>query len=198
MREALLCAISRPRPTDAMQGPILPHHHRRRDWRHAMTTATPPLNTPFDARSSAEEVLADVDLSGRRAIVTGASSGIGTETARVLALRGAAVTLTARDPGTPIRHLETCPYGGAYAKVRFCASAPALLSATWRSGRTSPLSGMRPMPGCASSPTGLTGRRAAPRSHRSTGCPSMSTCVPMTSRRRPETRRQLSVAEVAR
>jgi NAD(P)-dependent dehydrogenase (short-subunit alcohol dehydrogenase family) len=47
--------------------------------------------------STAEEVRADVDLSGRRAIVTGATSGIGTETARVLALRGAAVTITARD-----------------------------------------------------------------------------------------------------
>ena len=62
-----------------------------------MTNASPRLTTPFDEHSIAEEVLADVDLSGRRAIVTGASSGIGTETARVLALRGAAVTLTARD-----------------------------------------------------------------------------------------------------
>src|SRR5260370_6698460 len=62
-----------------------------------MPDASPPLSTPFDEQSTAEEVLADVDLSGRRAIVTGASSGIGTETARVLALRGAAVTLTARD-----------------------------------------------------------------------------------------------------
>jgi hypothetical protein len=33
------------------------------------------LTTPFDEHSTAEEVLADVDLSGRRAIVTGASSG---------------------------------------------------------------------------------------------------------------------------
>jgi hypothetical protein len=56
-----------------------------------MSSASPPLSTPFDEHSTAEEVLADVDLSGRRAIVTGASS-IGTETARVLALRGAAVT----------------------------------------------------------------------------------------------------------
>jgi NAD(P)-dependent dehydrogenase (short-subunit alcohol dehydrogenase family) len=62
-----------------------------------MANASLPVQTPFDERSTAEEVLADVDLSGRRAIVTGASSGIGTETARVLALRGAAVTLTARD-----------------------------------------------------------------------------------------------------
>lgn len=62
-----------------------------------MANASPPLRTPFDEHSTAEEVLADIDLSGRRAIVTGASSGIGTETARVLALHGAAVTLTARD-----------------------------------------------------------------------------------------------------
>jgi NAD(P)-dependent dehydrogenase (short-subunit alcohol dehydrogenase family) len=60
-------------------------------------TAPPPLTTPFNEYSTAEEVLADVDLSGRRAIVTGASSGIGTETARVLAMRGAAVTLTSRN-----------------------------------------------------------------------------------------------------
>lgn len=62
-----------------------------------MTNASAPLMTPCDEHSTAEEVLADVDLSGRRAIVTGASSGIGTETARVLASRGAAVILTARD-----------------------------------------------------------------------------------------------------
>jgi NAD(P)-dependent dehydrogenase (short-subunit alcohol dehydrogenase family) len=62
-----------------------------------MADTSSQLETPFDEHSTAEEVLADVDLSGRRVIVTGASSGIGTETARVLALRGAAVTLTARD-----------------------------------------------------------------------------------------------------
>src|SRR6202051_2321700 len=61
-----------------------------------MTTQT-PIQSPFGERSTAEEVATGIDLSGRRAIVTGASSGIGTETARVLALRGAAVTLTARD-----------------------------------------------------------------------------------------------------
>jgi NAD(P)-dependent dehydrogenase (short-subunit alcohol dehydrogenase family) len=38
------------------------------------------------------------DLTGRRAIVTGGSSGIGYEVARVLAARGAAVTMTSRDP----------------------------------------------------------------------------------------------------
>lgn len=55
------------------------------------------LRTPFGARSTAAEVLAGVDLSGKRAVVTGASSGIGIETARALAAAGAAVTLAVRD-----------------------------------------------------------------------------------------------------
>jgi NAD(P)-dependent dehydrogenase (short-subunit alcohol dehydrogenase family) len=56
-----------------------------------------PLRTPFDSRSTAAEVLAGIDLSGKRAIVTGASSGIGLETARALAGAGAEVTLAVRD-----------------------------------------------------------------------------------------------------
>ncbi len=55
------------------------------------------LSTPFDAHSTAAEVLAGVDLAGKRAIVTGASSGIGVETARALAGAGAEVTLAVRD-----------------------------------------------------------------------------------------------------
>jgi NAD(P)-dependent dehydrogenase (short-subunit alcohol dehydrogenase family) len=61
-----------------------------------MTKQT-PLQSPFGERSTAEEVAAGIELAGRRAIVTGASSGIGTETARVLADRGATVTLAVRD-----------------------------------------------------------------------------------------------------
>ena len=55
------------------------------------------VRTPFGERSTAAEVAAGVDLSERRAIVTGASSGIGVETARVLADHGAEVTLAVRD-----------------------------------------------------------------------------------------------------
>jgi NAD(P)-dependent dehydrogenase (short-subunit alcohol dehydrogenase family) len=58
---------------------------------------TIPLRTPFDAHATAAEVLAGIDLSGKRAIVTGASSGIGIETARALAGAGAEVTLAVRD-----------------------------------------------------------------------------------------------------
>ncbi|MBL7501778.1 SDR family NAD(P)-dependent oxidoreductase [Frankia nepalensis] len=53
--------------------------------------------TPFDAGSTAAEVVAGTDLGGRRAVVTGGSSGIGVETARALAGVGAAVTLAVRD-----------------------------------------------------------------------------------------------------
>jgi NAD(P)-dependent dehydrogenase (short-subunit alcohol dehydrogenase family) len=57
----------------------------------------PRITTPFGFTSTAAEVIAGVDLSGKRAIVTGASSGIGVETARALADAGAAVTLAVRN-----------------------------------------------------------------------------------------------------
>ena len=60
-------------------------------------TQRPLITTRFDGSSTAEEVIAGVDLHGLRAVVTGASSGIGAETARVLATAGADVTLAVRD-----------------------------------------------------------------------------------------------------
>jgi NAD(P)-dependent dehydrogenase (short-subunit alcohol dehydrogenase family) len=60
----------------------------------------PRITTPFGFSSTAAEVIAGVDLSGKRAIVTGASSGIGVETARALAGAGAAVTLAVRNTDT--------------------------------------------------------------------------------------------------
>ncbi|WP_326836512.1 SDR family NAD(P)-dependent oxidoreductase [Amycolatopsis rhabdoformis] len=59
---------------------------------------TQRVTTPFGATSTAAEVVAGVDLTGRRAVVTGAASGIGEETARALAAAGAEVTLAVRDP----------------------------------------------------------------------------------------------------
>lgn len=53
--------------------------------------------TPFGADATADEVSEGIDLSGNRAIVTGGASGIGIETARTLARRGARVTLAVRD-----------------------------------------------------------------------------------------------------
>lgn len=61
----------------------------------------PPSNilcrTPFGFRSTAAEVIQGIDLSGKRAVVTGGASGLGMETARALASAGADVTLAVRD-----------------------------------------------------------------------------------------------------
>lgn len=56
------------------------------------------ITTPFGFQTSASDVLAGVDLTGKRAIVTGGASGIGIETARALASVGADVTLAVRRP----------------------------------------------------------------------------------------------------
>lgn len=58
-----------------------------------------PLQSPFDDTSTAEEVIRGIDLHDKTAIVTGASAGIGAETARVLAGAGARLIL-------PVRSLE--------------------------------------------------------------------------------------------
>jgi NAD(P)-dependent dehydrogenase (short-subunit alcohol dehydrogenase family) len=55
------------------------------------------VTTPFTAESTSAEVVAGIDLTGRRVIVTGGASGIGVETARALAGTGAEVTLAVRN-----------------------------------------------------------------------------------------------------
>jgi NAD(P)-dependent dehydrogenase (short-subunit alcohol dehydrogenase family) len=62
-----------------------------------MDTMASRITTPFTARSTAAEVIAGIDLTGRRTVVTGGASGIGVETARALAGAGAEVTLAVRD-----------------------------------------------------------------------------------------------------
>jgi NAD(P)-dependent dehydrogenase (short-subunit alcohol dehydrogenase family) len=56
------------------------------------------ITTQFGSGSTAAEVIQGIDLSGKRAIVTGGASGIGIETARAIASAGAAVTLAVRRP----------------------------------------------------------------------------------------------------
>jgi NAD(P)-dependent dehydrogenase (short-subunit alcohol dehydrogenase family) len=55
------------------------------------------LNHCFGATSTTDEVLAGVDLTGRRFLVTGVSAGLGVETARALVSKGAQVIGAARD-----------------------------------------------------------------------------------------------------
>ncbi|MBE1515582.1 SDR family NAD(P)-dependent oxidoreductase [Nesterenkonia halotolerans] len=64
------------------------------------------FTSPFSATSTAAEVLEGVDLHGRSAVVTGASSGIGVETARALAGAGAHVVLAVRDVAAGRRAAE--------------------------------------------------------------------------------------------
>ncbi len=53
----------------------------------------------FGAHSTADDVLDGADLSGRRILITGASSGLGQEAARALAAHGAQVIGAVRDIG---------------------------------------------------------------------------------------------------
>lgn len=55
------------------------------------------ITTPFGFHSTAREVAAGIDLTGKRIIVTGGAAGIGIETSRALAEAGAEVTLAVRD-----------------------------------------------------------------------------------------------------
>ena len=55
------------------------------------------MTHPFGATSTTDDVLAGIDLSGKRILVTGVSAGLGVETARALTAHGASVVGTARD-----------------------------------------------------------------------------------------------------
>ena len=52
----------------------------------------------FSGESTTDDVLAQIDLSGKHAFVTGATGGLGIETARALASKGASVTIAGRSP----------------------------------------------------------------------------------------------------
>ncbi len=65
-----------------------------------MTTAQHKIGSGFDATSTASDVLAGIDLTGKLATVTGGYSGIGLETTRALTRAGAHVVVPARRRAT--------------------------------------------------------------------------------------------------
>ncbi|KAE8710748.1 Short-chain dehydrogenase TIC 32 [Hibiscus syriacus] len=71
----------------------------------------------FSASSTAEEVTQGIDGSALTAIVTGASSGIGTETARVLSLRGVHVVMGVKNMSAGREVKETIAKRNPDAKI---------------------------------------------------------------------------------
>jgi NAD(P)-dependent dehydrogenase (short-subunit alcohol dehydrogenase family) len=80
------------------------------------------MESTFGASSTTDEVLSGVNLKGKRILVTGVSAGLGVETARALAARGARVVGAARDLGkaevatAQVRHAAAAG-GGSFEMV---------------------------------------------------------------------------------
>ncbi|QFU75765.1 SDR family NAD(P)-dependent oxidoreductase [Halioglobus maricola] len=55
------------------------------------------VETAFDRNTTAEEIASQCDLTGKNIIITGANSGLGLESARVLGAAGASITLAVRN-----------------------------------------------------------------------------------------------------
>ncbi len=71
-----------------------------------MENAQHPIGSGFGARSTAEDVLAGIDLTGKLAIVTGGHSGLGLETTKALSRAGAHVLVGARQPEVAAKALS--------------------------------------------------------------------------------------------
>lgn len=75
------------------------------------------ITSPFDWSSTAAEVAEGHDLSGKRVIVTGATAGLGVETARVLAHCGAEVVVAVRDVAAAQPLLDEIAGAGGKARA---------------------------------------------------------------------------------
>jgi NAD(P)-dependent dehydrogenase (short-subunit alcohol dehydrogenase family) len=87
---------ARPGPEIAVHGILTFDPDPREDSVAASDQA--PTNSGFPAKTDGADVVADLDLAGRTAIVTGGYSGIGLETVRVLAAKGVSVVVPVRSP----------------------------------------------------------------------------------------------------
>jgi NAD(P)-dependent dehydrogenase (short-subunit alcohol dehydrogenase family) len=95
------------------------------------------ITNPFGFLSTASEVLRGVDLTGKRAIVTGGAAGIGLETSRALVNAGAEVTLAVRRPEAaqePARELRAARRGEVRVEALDLADLPSVrrFTAQWR------------------------------------------------------------------
>ena len=95
------------------------------------------MTKTFGAESTTDEVLGGMNLTGKRVLVTGASAGLGVETARTLAAHGATVVGAARDlvkaqKATEVVRKDASPGGSlelveldlaSLKSVRACADA---------------------------------------------------------------------------
>lgn len=63
-----------------------------------MRTPQRPINSGHSAATTARDIIAGIDLTGKTVIVTGGSAGLGLETTRQLASAGANVVVPARSP----------------------------------------------------------------------------------------------------
>lgn len=68
-----------------------------------------PIGSGFNAKSTATEVVKGIDLTGKIAIVTGGNTGIGLETTKILAAKGATVIVPARDIEKAGKNLDGIP-----------------------------------------------------------------------------------------
>jgi NAD(P)-dependent dehydrogenase (short-subunit alcohol dehydrogenase family) len=71
-----------------------------------MSTTAARITSRFEWASTAMEVIEGLDLAGTRAVITGAASGIGVETARALASAGGEVVIAARSVAAADRVAE--------------------------------------------------------------------------------------------
>lgn len=92
-----------------------------------MTTPQAPIDSPFGYRSTALEVVAGLDLSGKTAFVTGGYSGLGTEIVRALTTASARVLVGARRPDKAAEDLADV--SGAVEILELDLSDPASIDA---------------------------------------------------------------------
>jgi NAD(P)-dependent dehydrogenase (short-subunit alcohol dehydrogenase family) len=77
--------------------------------KYMKNTIQAPINSVYGFSSTAKEVIGNINLQGKTAIITGGYSGIGLETARVLAEAGAKVIVTARSIRKAQRAVDGIP-----------------------------------------------------------------------------------------